>query len=142
MIKFFNESAEKCIIGAIETAERMTSGEIRVHIQEHCQGKILTDAARVFRALKMDKTQQRNGVLIYIVPERNEFAVIGDKGINELVPENYWEDVRNIIQRNFREGNFGIGVEEAILKIGKKLQEHFPYQKNDTNELSDDISYG
>ena len=142
MVKFFTKEDETQIIAAIEVAEKITSGEIRVHVQEHCRGKILEDAARVFKALKMDQTEQRNGVLIYIVPERNEFGVIGDKGINNLVPENYWDDVRDIIQQHFRAGNFGKGIEEAITKIGKKLQEHFPYQIGDVNELPDDISYG
>ena len=142
MVKFFTEEGEKQIIQSIQKAEKLTSGEIRVHIQERCRGAIVADAARVFRALKMHKTEQRNGVLIYIVPSRNEFAVVGDKGINDLVPDNYWDDVRDIIQKAFQEGKFAEGVIAAIDKIGEKLHEFFPYQNDDVNELPDDISYG
>ena len=142
MVSFFQKEGEQKVIAAIQAMEKETSGEVRVHIQEHCRGNILTDAARVFHALKMDATEERNGVLIYIVPKRHEFAVIGDKGINEKVPENYWDDVRDIMQKYFREKEFASGVAEGILLIGQKLKEHFPYQEGDINELPDDISYG
>ena len=120
----------------------MTSGEVRVHIQEHCRGTIMQDAARVFNALKMHKTSERNGVLIYIVPERHEFAVIGDKGINSRVPTNYWDDVRDVMQQHFRRQEFAKGTAAAVDLIGKKLQEHFPFKHGNQNQLPDDISYG
>ena len=142
MIKFFQKEGERLVIEAIQVTEKQTSGEVRVHVQEHCRGDILVDAARVFRALKMDKTAERNGVLIYIVPERHEFAVIGDKGINEKVPENYWDDVRNIMQQHFRNQDFTEGTVQAVRLVGEKLKEHFPFKEGDKNELPDDISYG
>lgn len=142
MINFFDKQGEQLIITAIQQTECMTSGEVRVHIQEHCRGTILKDAARVFHALKMDATAERNGVLIYIVPERHEFAVIGDKGINDLVGENYWDDVRDVMQQHFRQQQFAEGVASAINLIGHKLQEHFPFREGGQNELPDDISYG
>lgn len=142
MIKFFKKEGEQRVIQAIQATEKQTSGEVRVHIQEHCIGDILTDAARVFRALQMDKTAERNGVLIYIVPERHEFAVIGDQGINEKVPENYWADVRDVMQQHFRNQDFTEGTVRAVHLIGVKLKEHFPYKEGDKNELPDDISYG
>ena len=142
MVKFFDSQGEQLIIDAIQQTECMTSGEVRVHIQEHCRGTILKDAARVFNALKMDATEDRNGVLIYIVPERHEFAVIGDKGINSLVADNYWDDVRDVMQNHFRQQQFAVGVAKAIDLIGHKLQEHFPFREGGQNQLPDDISYG
>ena len=142
MIKFFDPKGEELIVTAIQNTECQTSAEVRVHVQEHCRGSIMKDAARVFDALKMHETAERNGVLIYIVPKRHEFAVIGDKGINHLVGENYWQDVRDVMQNYFRQGQFAEGTAKAIQLIGQKLQEHFPFQEGDINELPDDISYG
>ena len=142
MLTFFSEEGEQLVIAAIQEMECRTSGEVRVHIQEHCQGNILDDAARVFRNLKMHETKERNGVLIYIVPERHEFAVIGDKGINERVPEDYWQDVRDIIQAHFKAGTFAEGVATAVERIGEKLAVHFPATNDGQNQLPDDISYG
>jgi uncharacterized membrane protein len=102
----------------------------------------LKDAARVFKALAMEKTEERNGVLIYIVPERHKFAVIGDKAINDKVSENYWDDVRDVMQKHFRNQDFTGGTVAAVQLVGKKLKEHFPFKEGDKNELPDDISYG
>ncbi|MFT4762850.1 MAG: putative membrane protein [Paraglaciecola sp.] len=142
MIKFFQKKGEQRVISAIQETECMTSGEVRVHVQEHCRGDILKDAARVFKALAMEKTEERNGVLIYIVPERHKFAVIGDKAINDKVSENYWDDVRDVMQKHFRNQDFTGGTVAAVQLVGKKLKEHFPFKEGDKNELPDDISYG
>lgn len=141
MIKFFSAEEESTLIEAIRAAEKNTSGEIRVHLESKCKGEILKAAGKTFRRLKMNKTKARNGVLIFIAPERKEFAIIGDQGINAIVPQNFWADVRDILQKHFREAAFTEGIKEAILLIGEKLKAHFPYQSDDENELPDDISY-
>ncbi len=128
---------------AIEIAEKETSGEIRVHIDDNLKKKDPFDRAlEVFYKLKMYKTAARNGVLIYVSAREQKVAVIGDQGINEKVPENFWEDVIQILTDHFKEQKFTDGLEKAILLIGEKLKEFFPYQKDDINELSDDISSG
>ncbi len=141
MIDFFKKEEEERIIAAIEEAERRTSGEIRVHLTKRYWGKILSAAARRFHKLKMDKTEQRNGVLLFIVPSRKEFAILGDKGINEKVPENFWKDVRDLMEQYFREEKYEEGVCQGIHLIGEKLKAYFPWQEDDKNELPDDISY-
>jgi uncharacterized membrane protein len=141
VIRFFKPEEEDRIIRAIKAAEKNTSGEVRVHLEVNCEGELLEAAAKVFHRLKMDRTELRNGVLIFLVPERRQFAIIGDKGINEKVPENFWQEVRNIMQAHFREGDFAQGVCEGITRAGEKLKEFFPYQKDDKNELPDEISY-
>ena len=142
MIHFFNKQQEEYIIDAIQEAEKVTSGEIRVHLERKLKGTVLETATKVFAKLNMHKTELRNGVLIFIAPRQKQFAIIGDKGINEKVPNGFWDDVRDVMQKQFRAERFVEGICDGVQLIGEKLREHFPYQKNDENELPDDISYG
>jgi uncharacterized membrane protein len=143
MIPFFSKSEGAQIVANIKLAEQNTSGEIRVHIEAKCKGDIMVAATKTFKKLNMDKTVQRNGVLIFVAPERKEFVIMGDEGINKIVPPNFWQDVRDLIQTNFKAGNFVKGISEGIELVGEKLKAHFPHQHEaDINELSDDISYG
>jgi len=130
------------IILAIKNAELDTSGEIRVHIEEKCPGDVLDRAAVVFKKLNMHKTELRNGVLFYVAIRNRKFAVLGDAGINKVVPENFWDEVRDILLNHFRENKFADGLIEGITKAGIQLKRHFPYKHDDVNELSDEISFG
>lgn len=142
MIDFFTKEDEQNIIAAIQEAEKRTSGEIRVHLERDYEGGITGAAHRTFHKLGMDRTKQRNGVLIFIVPPKHEFAIYGDRGINQKVPVHFWEEVRDAMQQNFRQGKFADGVCQGIRLAGEKLREHFPWEKGDKNELPDEISYG
>ena len=142
MIRFFEKEEENQVIEAIRDAERQTSGEIRVHLEKNAKGDILNAAARTFHQLGMHETQARNGVLIFLAPERREFAIIGDEGINKVVEENFWMEERDLMQTYFREGAYCVGVCAVIEQIGEKLKAHFPYLDGDENELSDEVSYG
>ena len=142
MIKFFSKDQEQSIIRCIKAAELNTSGEIRVHLESECRSKALVAAVDTFHLLGMHKTQARNGVLIFIAPERREFAILGDKGINEVVPPDFWQEERDLLGSYFKKGEFAEGICKVIQQIGEKLKEHFPYQSDDINELPDEISYG
>lgn len=142
MIDFFSKEQGDQIIGAIRQAELNTSGEIRVHIEANCKGEIVHAAQKTFKRLKMQLTKDRNGVLFFIAPERKEFAVIGDEGIDKVVPENFWVDIRDALQQNFKHAQFKEGVIAGIERVGEKLKAYFPYQEDDENELPDEISYG
>lgn len=142
MIDFFSKDEEARIVQAISEAERQTSGEIRVHLERDYEGAILGAASRTFFSLGMDRTKDRNGVLIFIVPPRHDFAIFGDRGINAAVPPHFWEEVRNVMQQHFRQGMFAEGVCQGVKMAGEKLQAFFPWTDGDKNELSDDISYG
>ena len=141
MVRFFNSDEEARIVGAIREAELATSGEIRVHVEVGARKPALEVAQRLFHELGMDKTQDRNGVLILLAVDRREFAIVGDAGINEVVPEDFWDGERDLMQRYFREGEFATGIELAIQQIGRNLKQYFPYQRDDVNELPDEISY-
>lgn len=139
---FFTPQEQEDIKLAIMDAELDTSGEIRVHIENTLTGDNLDRAAYLFRTLGMDKTARRNGVLIYLAIKNRRFAVIGDSGINKVVPENFWDDIKSAMLNQFREGNFADGLIEAIHRTGQQLKLHFPYEKGDVNELPDEISFG
>ena len=137
---FLSKTEEQEIVQAIVEAEKNTSGEIRVHIEEHTEKSPLERAQEVFFELKMDETQDRNGVLFYICVSDKKFAIIGDKGINEAVESDFWDCTKDTVIANFKEGNFKKGLVEGILRAGERLKKNFPYQSDDTNELSNEIS--
>lgn len=132
---------QKKIVEAIGDAERNTSGEIRIHLDDICNGDPVKRAEEVFVRLGMEKTAQRNGVLIYIACESKVFAIIGDKGINNIVPEGFWDDISANMSGYFRKGDFAGGLEAAVLEVGKKLKSFFPFSSDDINEQPDDISF-
>ena len=137
---FLSKAEEHEIVHAIVEAEKNTSGEIRVHIEEHTEKSPLERAQEVFFELKMDETQDRNGVLFYICVSDKKFAIIGDKGINEAVESDFWDCTKDTVIANFKEGNFKKGLVEGILRAGERLKKYFPFQSDDTNELSNEIS--
>ncbi len=140
--KYFTEENKLQISNAIRVAETNTSGEIRVHIEKHCKSDVLDRAAYIFEKLEMHKTKLRNGVLFYLAVEDKKFAILGDAGINEKVPEDFWEKITNEAIEKFKESRFADGLADGIIEAGNQLKAHFPYQDDDVNELSDEISFG
>ena len=130
------------ITNAIKEAELNTSGEVRVHIEQKCKGDALDRAVDVFETLKMHKTKERNGVLFYLAVRDHKFAILGDAGINQKTGEQFWTDIKDRMQDQFRKGLFTDGLTEGIKMAGLKLKTHFPYRSDDKNELSDEISFG
>ncbi len=139
---YFTEENKLQITNAIRVAELNTSGEIRIHIEKFCKADVLDRAAYIFEKLEMHKTKLRNGVLFYMAIEDRKFAILGDAGINQKVPENFWEKTKEVVLSKFNEGKITEGLTNGILMAGEQLKEHFPYQKDDRNELSDEISFG
>ncbi len=139
---FLTANEEQEIVKAIVEAEKNTSGEIRVHIEPHSHTNHFKRAQEVFHYLKMDKTKEGNGVIIYIAVNDRKFVIYGDKGIDRVVPENFWDNTKNILENHFKKGNFKQGIIEAVLMAGKELQIHFPWHPNNTNELSNEVSKG
>ncbi len=140
--KFFTKEQQKAITDSIAKAELNTSGEVRVHIDDDCKENVLDKAASVFHNLKMNKTELRNGVLFYLAVNDKKFAILGDKGINEKVPGNFWDNIKNSMLEHFKNEQFTEGLAKGIEMAGEKLKVHFPLQINDKNELNNDISFG
>ncbi|WP_167342255.1 TPM domain-containing protein [Nonlabens sp. SY33080] len=139
--EFLTAQEEKEIIAAIRRAENKTSGEIRVHLESTCENAI-SRAQEVFHLLKMDNTKEENGVLIYLAVDSHKFSIIGDKGIDNKVPSNLWDQIKDVMASRFRESEFSTGIIKGIELIGKELAQYFPWDVDDTNELSDEISKG
>ena len=129
------------MVKAIKQAELNTSGEIKVHIENHCRESVEQRSLFIFNHLKLNKTQQRNGVLIYLAAKDRSFAILGDEGINKVVEEGFWNDIRDLMAAAFKEGRFADGLEQGIQRCGEKLKAYFPYQSDDINEIPDEISY-
>jgi uncharacterized membrane protein len=140
--EFLTPEQEQEIISAIRTAEKNTSGEIRVHIESKSNLEHYERALEVFHLLKMDNTKDANAVLIYVAVLDKKFVIYGDKGVNKVVPKDFWDTTKNTIQNQFKSGNFKQGIVDGILKAGEELQVHFPWQTNDEDELSNEISKG
>lgn len=138
---FLTKDECRRLVEAIDRAERETSGEIRIHIESHCEDDPKERALRTFRILNMSRTAERNGVLIYVASLSHKFAVIGDRGINAKVPAGFWKDVVAAIGANFSKGLYAEGLLEAVEMTGRKLKAYFPYSKDDVNELPNDISF-
>ncbi|MRT91781.1 TPM domain-containing protein [Ancylomarina sp. 16SWW S1-10-2] len=139
---FFSKEDQILIKQAIEEAETNTSGEIRIHIENKCSGDVMDRAAFLFAKLEMHKTQLRNGVLFYLAIHDRKFAILGDAGINAKVPKSFWNHTNEETLGYFKQGEFAKGLSEGIKMAGQQLKTHFPYQADDVNELSDDISFG
>ena len=139
---FFTRDQKKEITNAIARAELNTSGEIRLHVDNRCKIDALDCAAGWFEKLKMHPTEKRNGVLFYLAIKDKKFAIIGDAGINAVTPENFWDDIKEVMLSHFREDKFAEGLIKGIEMAGDQLKKHFPYQSDDKNELPDDISFG
>lgn len=139
---FFDEAEKKQIVEAIEEAELNTSGEIRLHVEGSCKTDVLDRAAYIFEKLAMHKTELRNGVLFYLAVADKKFAILGDAGINAKVPVNFWDEIKETVIAHFKLGKHAEGLAKGIKMAGEKLKAEFPYQSNDVNELSNEISFG
>ena len=139
---FLTTEEEQDIVSAILKAERNTSGEIRVHIEKSTKESIDKRAKYIFHALKMDNTKLENGVLIYIAVENKKFGIYGDKGIDRKVDSNFWNKTRDVMQKHFETGAFKTGIVEGIKSASEALEKFFPWETNDKDELSNEVSKG
>ncbi len=140
--KYFTEENKLQIINAIRVAETNTSGEIRVHIEKFCKDNVLDRATYIFAKLEMHKTKLRNGILFYVAFEDHKFAILGDAAINQMVAENFWDEIKELVLDRFKQGQFAEGISKGVIKAGEQLKVFFPYEEDDVNELSDEISFG
>ncbi|SED18114.1 TLP18.3, Psb32 and MOLO-1 founding protein of phosphatase [Tenacibaculum sp. MAR_2009_124] len=137
---FLSAKEEQEIVNAIKQAEKNTSGEIRVHIEATSKLPHYLRVQEVFQMLKMDNTKEHNAVLFYVAVEDRKFVVYGDEGINKVVPDNFWDTTKDAMQEEFQQGDFKQGIINGVLKAGEELKVHFPWQTDDEDELSNEIS--
>ncbi len=137
----FNDEEQQRIREAVERAEKHTSGEIRVCVEKTCSEDVLDRAANYFTKLDMHKTKARNGVLIYVATDDHKFAIIGDGGINKVVPDDFWDNAKLQMLEHFKQGKLVEGIATGVTMAGEQLKKYFPYDNGDVNELSDDVSF-
>lgn len=140
-MSIFSTQEQETIAEAIATAEKATSGEIRIAVEKHCKGEPFERATAYFQELGMDKTALHNGVLIYLASEDHKFAIIGDRGINKVVPPDFWETTKTAMKAHFMAGNLCDGIIAGIALAGEKLSIFFPNQNDDVNELPNEIIF-
>lgn len=138
---FFHQPNQ--IVKTIGEVEKLTSGEIKIHLESRCKGALEERAGYVFRNLKMNKLPQRNGVLIYLAIQDKKVCILGDENIHKRVGDGFWQETISKLIADFKAQKFDEGIIHAIKDVGDKLKSFFPYNsENASNDLSDDISYG
>lgn len=137
----FTEQEQELISQTISDAEKATSGEIRIAIDKYCGGDAFEKATSYFSKLGMDKTSRHNGVLIYLAYVDLKFAIVGDSGINKVVPGDFWETTKVAMKAHFASGNLAQGIIAGVILAGEKLAAFFPSQNDDINELPNDIIF-
>ena len=142
MSNFFTDQESDTIVKAISDIEASTVGELRVHIEDLCPDSPMDRAVEVFNKLGMYKTDYKTGVLIYIATEDHQLAIIGDKGIHDILGNDYWQHIMDDMKSKFSSESIYSGILYGVLAVGEKLKEHFPEKRKPDNELSNEISYG
>lgn len=132
-------SEQSQIEAAIADAEELTSAEIKVVIKRHCWGSLHEAAQRTFYELKLDKTRLRNAALIYVVVAHKEFLIFGDRGIDDVVPDDFWVEASSEMTVAFRDESLAAGIVTGVKIIGTQLAEHFPAGSENPDEISNDV---
>jgi len=138
---FFTDDEQHKIVQTIRTWEKDTTGEIKLHLENECKNDPVQRAKELFTSLKLSKTKNRNAVLIYLAVKSHKFAIIGDSGIHDKVTEGFWNSVAWLIEDHFKDSLYLVGTLEAINLVGAKLADFFPKEDDDTDEISNDISF-
>src|SRR6185503_12440601 len=142
--EFFTAEEKHQIVKSVQDAEQRTSGEVRVFVESRCRYVDAIDrATEIFFGLEMQKTAQRNAVLLYIAMKDRQLAIFGDEGIHQKVGNQYWKDEVQKMISNFNRDECSKGIKQCVEEIGEALYAHFPFdRKIDKNELPDDIVFG
>ena len=138
---FIPPEGQRRIADAITAAERHTTGEICVHVTPRCRGNVMKRATRAFNRLHLYTTKRRNAVLIFVAYDDRKFAILGDTGINEVVPEGFWDGEVEELGRYLKAGRPVDGICEIITRMGERLSEYFPGERDDENELSNEVTF-
>ena len=139
--EFLHRLDDARILDAIREAEGRSRGEVRVHVTNQKPVDVQKAAASQFERLGMTATALRNGVLIYVAPSIQQFAVIGDLAIHERGGPGFWPAVAQAMEEDFRAGRFTDGIVKGVARVGDALATHFPRTDQvDANELADQVT--
>ena len=138
---FIPSEGQRRIADAITAAERHTTGEICVHVTPRCRGDVMKRAKRTFNRLHLYTTKRRNAVLIFVAYEDRKFAILGDTGLNDAVPEGFWDGEVEELGTYLKAGRPVDGICAIIARLGDRLSEYFPGERDDENELSNEVTF-
>ena len=138
---FIPKEGQRRIADAITAAERHTTGEICVHVTPRCRGNVMKRAVKTFNRLHLYTTKRRNAVLIFIAYEDRKLAILGDTAINEAVPEGFWDGEVEELTNYLKAGRPVDGLCAIIARMGERLSEYFPGERDDENELSNEVTF-
>ena len=141
LVDFIPSEGQRRIADAITAAERQTTGEICVHVTPRCRGDVMKRAARTFNRLHLYTTKRRNAVLIFVAYEDRKFAILGDTGINAVVPRGFWDGEVEELTNYLKAGRPVDGLCAIIARMGERLSEYFPGERDDENELSNEVTF-
>ena len=141
LASFLSQAQIQELAAVISKAELLTSGEIRLHLEEKCTIDTQVRAVEVFEALGMEQTNLRNGILIYISYGDQKLALCGDKGIHQNLSKRFWTSLGNGLRRAFKNQDYFKGISNTIMECGRQLRVHFPYQHDDINELENHVTF-
>lgn len=128
----------------IADVEMKTSAEIRVVVRhrKHWSERKLTPrqvAQREFGTLGMTKTSQGTGILIFVLVSERKFELLADRGIIEVLPAEFWEDLASKLSGHFSKSNFYHGLRASLAEIGEILETKLPSTGKNPDELPNDI---
>ncbi|HEX8954472.1 MAG TPA: TPM domain-containing protein [Polyangia bacterium] len=139
--KVIHPTDQQKIVDSIRAAERVTSGEVKVHVEQRCPGgDAYKRAVDLFQRLGLTKTKERNAVLIYVATRDRKFAILGDKGIHEEVGSGFWAEATQRMKVAFARGAFGEGIAGAVQSVGQRMAARFPRKADDVNEIDNEIT--
>jgi uncharacterized membrane protein len=138
--KVIHPKEQQRILDAIHNAERLTSGELKVHVEGRCPSDPPKRAQELFGKLGLTRTKERNGVLLYVATRERRFHILGDQGIGEDSSSAFWDEARNRMTIAFRRGAYGDGIVGAIHAIAERMARRFPRGVGDKNEIDNEIS--
>ncbi len=138
--KVLHPTDQTKIVDAIRAAERVTSGEVKVHVELRCAGDPYKRAVELFARLGLTKTKERNAVLIYVATRDRKFTILGDAGIHEEVGSAFWSDAVQRMKVAFARGAFGEGIAGAVQAVGQRMAKKFPRKVDDVNEIDNEIT--
>ena len=141
--RHFSAAALRNIEKAISASEQLHAGEIRFVVEAGlhpyeilCKKTPKKRAIELFGRLNIWDTEHNNGVLIYLLLADRDVEIVGDRGIDQHLGHDGWEEICREMESLFRKGQFEAGVLQGIAHISAELEKYFPQTGASKNEVS------
>lgn len=112
----------------------LTKAEMREEVEEA--------AITSFHTNGLHRTRDMTGIIIYISVYERMVQVLADKGINDKVNPEVWEEVVTMVTDGIKTGSPGRALCRGVERCGELITHHFPIKHDDTDELPNLIIEG